>query len=122
MPAGILDIEKILLGHTLAPLYLRMYPKQKKHEALNLLKNKRSAGITSIETKTPEGREVMKFCPLCYEEDRGRYGEPYWHREWQIPLMSVCLKHRCRLEEFNIGTWARLAERYYPLSEIVPRA
>ena len=122
LPAGILDIEKILLEHTLAPFYLRMYPKEKKQETINLLKNKQSAGITSIETKTPAGGEVMKFCPLCYEEDREMYGEPYWYREWQIPLMSVCLKHRCRLEEFNIGTWGRLAERYYPLSEITPRS
>ena len=32
------------------------------------------------------------------EDDREIYGEAYWHRVHQIRNMTVCTKHKCRLE------------------------
>lgn len=120
IPTGILDIKDVLLRHTLAPYYLRMYPLVKKRAMLTALMSKRNVTITSIEIKTLEGAQALKYCPVCYPEDAAKYGEPYWHREHQIPLMPLCPKHHCRLELFDIGAWSRLSERFHPLSAVSP--
>lgn len=119
-PAGIFDVHDILLRHTLAPYYLRMYPLEKKQSILQTLINKRNVTLTSIETRMPDGRQALKYCPACYLEDEAKHGEPYWHREHQIPLLPLCPRHHVRLETFDIGAWSRLSERFYPLSAMKP--
>ncbi len=59
----------------------------------------------------------MKFCPTCRAEDAEQYGEPYWHREHQIPLMPLCPKHGCRLRLVEIPL-SKLSEVFLPLSSI----
>lgn len=39
-----------------------------------------------------------KFCPRCAEEDFNNYGTTYWHVEHQVPGVSACFRHQCRLE------------------------
>jgi hypothetical protein len=46
--------------------------------------------------------EFLRFCPLCIEEDRKRFGEPYWHRLHQIPGVEVCPTHSAFLEQSTI--------------------
>lgn len=38
-----------------------------------------------------------KLCPECLENDLREYGEPFLHRVHQLPDVSVCIYHRCRL-------------------------
>ncbi len=42
--------------------------------------------------------EWLRFCPLCTEEDKQQFGEPYWHRLHQISGVEVCLVHAVFLE------------------------
>ena len=44
----------------------------------------------------------LKYCPLCVQEDRDKYGEAYWHRKHQIRNMLVCPKHHSYLEESDV--------------------
>jgi hypothetical protein len=41
--------------------------------------------------------KLPHFCPVCVSEDYHRYGEPYWHRAHQLPNVTVCHKHHCKL-------------------------
>lgn len=45
----------------------------------------------------------MRYCPLCAAADRQRYGETYWHRKAQLAGVDICLEHRCRLVDSNVG-------------------
>ncbi|MBR1752184.1 MAG: TniQ family protein [Ruminococcus sp.] len=45
----------------------------------------------------PDPDRRLRYCPVCAADDREKYGETYWHRVHQIPEISVCAKHRCRL-------------------------
>lgn len=117
LPEGLLSIEDVLLSHTLLPYYLRFYTKAKKKEVLASLIAGRQSGITNIDCSTPERKEGLKYCPICYEEDRAKYGEPYWHREHQIPLISICPIHRCKLILHEVK-FSALSEVFLPLASI----
>lgn len=117
LPHEVFSKEDILKSHTLLPYYLRFYQPEKKKSILSLLCEGRSGGVTSIELKTPEGRQGPKYCPICYHEDQGAYGEAYWHRSHQIPLMPLCPQHHCRLIQHDLP-FPRLSEQFTPLAEI----
>lgn len=90
IPNAILDLRQILIEHTLMPYYLRFYPKERKEEILSLLLKGKNVAMTSKELCSPDGTEGLKFCTQCYDEDVKQFGEPFWHREHQIPLMPIC--------------------------------
>lgn len=117
LPADIFDLEQVLLGHTLMPYYLRFYPRQKKQMVFQTLLCGKSSGITSIDLLGMEREEGLQYCPICYQEDVQQFGEPFWHREHQIPLMPLCNKHKIPLVRIPVK-YNRLSEIYLPLSSI----
>jgi len=118
IPKGVLNRKTILLEHTLLPYYLRFLPVDKKRAALKNVLSGQSIGIKKNQIQTPEGKQGLKFCPLCYAEDLERYGEPYWHREHQIPLMPVCPRHGCQLHLVEISL-SKLGKSFLPLCTII---
>lgn len=63
----------------------------------------------------------LHICPQCMEEDIKRKGFFYYHRAHQMPGVSVCYKHNCRLKKYN----GQLGEELnYPIDlvdvEIIP--
>lgn len=94
-------LRDIYFEHTLEPYWFRF----------SKTNSKRSAYVQSI-TK-PQNKKAdtilttfhldkMRYCPLCAEEEREQYGETFWHRLPQIPLLTICPKHKCRLVNSNI--------------------
>lgn len=60
-------------------------------------------GITKTVTRfssPPISFNVARFCPLCIEDDRNKYGETYWHREHCLPEVSTCTIHGCFLQNW----------------------
>ena len=98
-------IDKLILEHTMFPQYARFIENSKKKDALYRLGHDfcDAHHLFPIPPRC-EGDQYMKYCPLCASEDRGLYGEAYWHRQHQIRNMGVCVKHKCRLENTNIST------------------
>lgn len=117
LPAFLFSLEEIILQHTLAPYYLRFYSLEKRKQALCALLNGQNVGLTSIELNTPKGKQGLKWCPACRQEDETAYGEPYWHREHQIPLLPLCPHHGCRLIQHEV-LFSRLSEMFLPLCAI----
>ena len=64
-----------------------------------------------------DGEQGLKYCPICYMEDMEKYGEPYWRREHQIPLMQLCPAHRAPLVKYPIQ-YTKLSDVYIPLASI----
>lgn len=120
LPEGVFSLESILLNHTLVPYYLRFHPTGKKRSMLQTLLQGQNVALRGITLTTPEGKQGLKWCPVCRREDDSAYGEPYWHRTHQIPLMSLCPKHGCRLILHEIPL-AQLSNAFIPLS-VIPGA
>ncbi len=54
------------------------------------------AGIMASTIHLPQR---LRWCPACVVEDRGAFGEAYWHRLHQAPGVVVCPQHLALLEE-----------------------
>ncbi|WP_071396602.1 TnsD family Tn7-like transposition protein [Bacillus tuaregi] len=48
------------------------------------------AGV--VASGVPQNK-FIRFCPLCFEEDEKKYGEPYFHRTHQLSGIHCCLEH-----------------------------
>ena len=103
LPPGVLLLNDVLANHTLLPYYTRFFPMDKKQQVWEALRAGRGSGITS--------------CPNCYLLDTQEYGEPFWHRVHQIPLLGYCPMHKIPLVTVPIK-FARLSEVFLPLISV----
>ncbi|MEQ2655251.1 TniQ family protein [Lawsonibacter asaccharolyticus] len=117
LPPGILSLHEVLICHTLLPYYTRFFSAEKKRQVWHALCSGHGSGITSVRTQMPDGTEGLKYCPVCYHSDTTQYGEPYWHREHQIPLLPLCPTHKVPLVTVPVK-FARLSEMFLPLVSI----
>ena len=117
LPPGVLSIDDVLANHTLLPYYTRFFAADKKLQVWEALRAGKGSGITSVRTQMPDGTEGLKYCPVCYHSDTTQHGEPYWHREHQIPLLPLCPTHRIPLVTVPVK-FARLSEMFLPLVSI----
>lgn len=117
VPDQVLTIENALLNHTLFNYYMRFFSLEYKKKAFETLRNGEglSGTVWSIFSST---NWTLRYCPCCVEEDMQKYGEPYWHREHQIPEMRTCPKHGCRLNETSPEYARRMTQHYFPLSSV----
>lgn len=117
LPPGVLSIDDVLANHTLLPYYARFFEANKKRQVWEALRVGRGSGITSVRTQMPDGTERLKYCPNCYLLDTQEYGEPFWHRVHQIPLLGYCPMHKIPLVTVPIK-FARLSEVFLPLISV----
>ena len=117
LPPGVLLLNDVLANHTLLPYYTRFFPMDKKQQVWDALRAGHGSGVTSIRTQMPDGTEGLKYCPICYLLDTEKYGEPFWHRVHQIPLLGYCPMHKIPLVTVPIK-FARLSEVFLPLISI----
>ncbi len=99
LPDGVLNLAELTLHHSLLPFRLRFLPGEQKEEYLRryLAGEDIQPRLLSLTKKLRE--HPLRYCPLCAQADRERYGESYWHTEHQIWIMPLCPVHGCRLME-----------------------
>lgn len=95
------DVEHIVGSYTLAPIYL---PFLSRVQATKVMQSMRSntgdsihtrAGIAASGVKT---QVCFRYCPECIRLQLAKFGEYYWRRIHQLPGLSVCKEHSCKLE------------------------
>ena len=94
LPEGVFDGRNVILHHTPFAYYTRMYSATEREALLNDLLQGRGKTPTHLWRTFPKEDYALRYCPLCIQEDTQIYGEPYYHVEHQIPLSSVCVRHR----------------------------
>lgn len=109
----------MILHHTPFLYYARMYLQQEREALLDDLLQGRGKTPTHLWRTFPKDGYALRYCPLCVQEDTQIYGEPYYHVEHQIPLSSVCVRHKCRLKQIAVNN-PRLAfnNKFYPLGTV----
>lgn len=119
LPKDVFNAEDIILNHTPFLYYTRMYQTEDRRRMLEQLLQGDTLQLTHLWKSFQRAVWCPRYCPMCVEEDTNKYGEPYWHTGHQIPLMSVCTKHKCRLEAFEISNGYRMLNQvFYPLSSV----
>lgn len=96
-------IDHLILNHTMFPQYSRFIPLQQKMDAMHhLVIDYCDPHHLFCILPRADCDLYLKYCPLCVQEDRNRYGETFWHRQHQIRNMLLCPKHTCYLEKSNV--------------------
>lgn len=122
----VLPMEEAILKHTMFPQYARFLSGDKKKEALHKLTCEvcDPHHLFSIQPRT-EQEHFLRYCPLCVAEDRATYEEAYWHRTHQLRGMTLCVRHRCYLENSEISAKSEqgftLAPAEHCVKETQPR-
>lgn len=97
LPNSVFHIEDIILEHTLFNYFCRMRTYEEKINMIEMIKGGNSKIPISYWRTSTKRNNTLKFCPICKKEDIEKYGESFWHCSHQIPLVSICKKHKCRL-------------------------
>lgn len=110
----VIPMDKLVLEHTMYPQYARFIPlKEKKKAIYHLGYDFCDPHFLFAILPRTQNDLYLKYCPLCVQEDRQRYGETYWHRKHQIRNMKSCYKHKCMLVSSDISA---KSEQCYSLS------
>jgi hypothetical protein len=88
--------DQIIDGHTLLPYFAPFLPCERvtqlreDMQGAGGLRIHRRSGVMASRIPTTAR---FRFCPLCVDKDRERYGETYWHRIHQTTGVEVCHAH-----------------------------
>ena len=98
-----LTFRDIVDKHTLFPFYRPFLPQERVRKILRAMKYRgdihTTIGVMASSVRTPL---YLKYCPVCVERDRERYGEAYWHRLPQLPGIEICPDHLVWLERSGV--------------------
>jgi hypothetical protein len=98
-------INQMINKHSLLPYYAP-FLKEDRQKVINdfvarhIPKGRTNTGWSSSIRKLHN--KYMRYCHICTTEDRGLFGESYWHRFHQIFGVDVCLRHRVFLQDSNV--------------------
>lgn len=88
--------EQFIFENTLYPFISAFLPERQANKVYqSMLGNDGKdiyvrAGI--IASGVPQNK-FIRFCPLCFQDEEERYGEPYFHRTHQLSGIHCCLEH-----------------------------
>ena len=102
------SIEKLVAEHTLFPFYAAFLPPERRTMICQQMCSDDGVnihtwlGLSVVRRSLPT---TLRYCPLCVDEDRERFGETYWHRIHQVAGASVCPHHAVWLEDSTVAMW-----------------
>ena len=79
LPQGFLSARDVVMQHTFFPYYARFFPTQRKRSSYAYVVNGNPLAVHRMGISQANGNHcsVMRYCPVCYQEDLQLYGEPY---------------------------------------------
>lgn len=113
------NFDQLLFRGTMYPFYMSVKSEENWIKVYRWAKESGTGAVAyelGILDYLPRKRKLC-FCPLCYQEEREKYCEGYWHRLHQTPGVLICEIHFCRLQSSNLSAFSADLKGYYPLSE-----
>ncbi|WP_243357122.1 TnsD family Tn7-like transposition protein [Bacillus litorisediminis] len=97
-----ISVNSLIYNHTLIPALLPFTPAHHHCRLFNEMENggrweESSVGKLMGNKYARNISEIIKYCPLCIEEDLVRYGCSYIHRDHQYGFINICSKHSVTL-------------------------
>src|SRR5258708_27559861 len=97
--------ESLIAEHTILPFYTPFLPWGRAEQLKMDMGGANGPGIymrVGLMASTVPSPLHLRYCPECAREDKRRFGEKYWHRDHQIPGVSVCHLHKVWLEHSDV--------------------
>src|SRR5690606_21908020 len=98
------SVEKLMSENTLYPFYAPFVTKEKQQKIFeDVAADARGLfGRLGILPSKIDNKKGLYFCKDCIVEDIEKFGEPYVHREHQLPAIYYCPHHECILIMYPI--------------------
>lgn len=105
--------------HTLWPIYAPFLPndRRKAIEEWMLARSQGAAHLASgiVASRVPAKR-IMLMCHSCIKQHEQDYGEAFWDRRWQVPVVDCCPIHGA-LSQTDIRKNGKHRHAYVPVSQ-----
>ncbi len=105
MPSSLgYDLERLLEEHTAINYYAAFMTTDQRGEMIekSLIGDPTGRNVTGFNSKPVRPTTFLRFCRICLDEQRSQYGETYWRRIHQLPIVVVCPQHHCRLIDSTV--------------------
>ena len=125
-----MPMEDVVLHHTMFPYYGRFLSYERRLRAFQSLVSMQGNyhNLLPMPKKKDNSVRCLRYCPMCAEMDRKKYGETFWRRTHQMIGLSACPVHGCYLMDSgviiggNMPPMLKSAEEVIPISETVTMA
>lgn len=94
------SVNEVLESNTLFPFYRPFLSERQAESISKQMLDGRGGSVhltSGVMASVVKVSESLRLCPICLTEDSRMYGEPYWHREHQLPGNLICHIHECEL-------------------------
>ena len=114
------ELRNILLNHTAFSQYAMFETLERRGTAEKILLSGEGDVQSFLRfSKNSKKFRYLRYCPLCFEEEKEKLGEAYWHRLHQISGIDICSKHGCYLRETEIEISSKSSPRLWVADDIV---
>lgn len=99
-----MSMEDVVMRHTMFPYYGRFLDLSRRKRALDALTSMQTnfRYMLAIPQNKTRDKRVLRYCPVCAQKDRERFGEAYWHRIHQMIGVRICPIHFCLLKNSSV--------------------
>lgn len=84
--------------HTVFPYVTRFMSQTETNRLAADLLDDKAPGNAALTQSGLQGSPGHRFCLACLQEDEAKFGEVYWHREHNLPMVGFCHRHDCPLQ------------------------
>lgn len=119
-PNQIYSVDSLIGRHTLFSFYTSFISPKRREQIIEIMRSgsRVSAHLVAGNNRCLIRRpDRLRFCPVCAEEDRKRFGETYWRRVHQLPGVEACPGHLTFLENSSLSVLYRRYEALYVPAE-----
>ena len=112
LPAGSkVDSQTVIDRYTVFPYYRPFLSERQHSQAIALMKGTTAIGLKTmmglVPSQTRSSNNSYRYCDQCAARDEELYGQSYWHRAHQLPMVWICHEHGDPLYELD-PSWVSL--------------
>lgn len=97
-----MSLEDLIMKHTMFPYYGRFMKSERRIDAFDSLINMKTDFRQLLPIPKNRAVRYLRYCPICAQNDRERFGETYWHRTHQMVGVDICSTHHCQLIDSSV--------------------
>lgn len=114
-----MSADEVIMNHTMFPYYGRFLGKERRTEAYFALLNTDGNYRNLLPIPKAKKQRFLRYCPICLNMDRDKYGETYWHRAHQMQSVDICPIHFCVLQNTDIAIGSTTSPRFSAAEDMI---
>ena len=107
-----MSADEVIMNHTMFPYYGRFLSRERRTEAYFALLNTDGNYRNLLPIPKAKRQRFLRYCSMCVNIDRDKYGKTYWHRIHQMQGIDICPIHFCVLQNTNIAIGSTTSPRF----------